>query len=75
MTIEAETGISHSSKDIVTNTQAQTPPITAPVNQPLSEPNDDIDPSLVKPLNVVYPPQTSDLPPINSETDLDTVAE
>ncbi|MCI94205.1 hypothetical protein A2U01_0115503, partial [Trifolium medium] len=45
MNTEAETGISHSLKDNVTNTQAQTPPIIAPVNQHLSEPIDDIDPS------------------------------
>ncbi|MCI76324.1 hypothetical protein A2U01_0097593, partial [Trifolium medium] len=47
----------------------------SPLNQPLSEPIDDIDPSLLQPINIAYPPQTSDLPPINSETDLDTVAE
>ncbi|MCI67057.1 hypothetical protein A2U01_0088315, partial [Trifolium medium] len=71
MTTEAETGNIHSPKDNVTNTQAQTPPVTSPLNHPLSETNDDIDPSLVKPLNIAFPPQTSDLPPITSETDLD----
>ncbi|MCI67125.1 hypothetical protein A2U01_0088383, partial [Trifolium medium] len=45
MNTEAEIGNSYSLKDNVTNTQAQTPPITAPVNQPSSESIDDIDPS------------------------------
>ncbi|MCI42490.1 hypothetical protein A2U01_0063727, partial [Trifolium medium] len=75
MHTEADTGNSHSPKDNVTNTQAQTPPVTTPVNQPLSEPFDDIDPSMFEPLSIVPPPQTSNLPPITSETDLDTVAE
>ncbi|MCI53972.1 hypothetical protein A2U01_0075219, partial [Trifolium medium] len=42
-----------------------------PLNQPLPE----IDPALLQPINIAYPAQTSDLPPITSETDLDTVAE
>ncbi|MCI62525.1 hypothetical protein A2U01_0083782, partial [Trifolium medium] len=75
MHTEADTGNIHSPKDNVTFTQAQTPPITSPINQPLSEPSDDIDPSLLKPINIIPPPQTSDLPPITSETDLDIVAE
>ncbi|MCI48164.1 hypothetical protein A2U01_0069407, partial [Trifolium medium] len=75
MSTEAETGNTHSPKDNVTFTQAQNPPITSPLNQPLSEPNDDIDPSLLKPINIIPPPQTSDFPPITSETDVDTVAE
>ncbi|MCI30930.1 hypothetical protein A2U01_0052141, partial [Trifolium medium] len=75
MHTEAETCNSHFLKDNVTNSQAQTPPITSPVKQPLSETNDDIDPSLLKPINIVHPPQTSDLPPITTESDLDTVAE
>ncbi|MCI62701.1 hypothetical protein A2U01_0083958, partial [Trifolium medium] len=49
MYTEAETGSSHSLKDNVTNTQAQTPPISSPVNQPSSEPIDDIDPSMFEP--------------------------
>ncbi|MCI44514.1 hypothetical protein A2U01_0065753, partial [Trifolium medium] len=36
------------------------------LKQPSSEPIDDIDPSLFEPLNIVPPPQTSDLPPITS---------
>ncbi|MCI45831.1 hypothetical protein A2U01_0067070, partial [Trifolium medium] len=62
MHTEAETGNSPSPKDKVTNSQAQTPPITSPINQPSSEPNDDIDPSLFEPINIVQPPQTSELP-------------
>ncbi|MCI72540.1 hypothetical protein A2U01_0093803, partial [Trifolium medium] len=72
---EAETGNTHSPKDNVIDSQAPTPPITSPLNQHLSEANNDIDPSLLQPINIAFPPQTSDLPPINSETDLDTVAE
>ncbi|MCI31830.1 hypothetical protein A2U01_0053042, partial [Trifolium medium] len=73
MTTEAEAVNSHSSKDNVIDSQAQTPPISSPLNPPL--PEIDIDPSLLQPINISYPPQTSDLPPITSETDLDTVAE
>ncbi|MCI96471.1 hypothetical protein A2U01_0117771, partial [Trifolium medium] len=47
------------------NSQAQ--------NQPL--PEIDLDPALLQPLNIAYPAQTSDLPPITSETDLDSVIE
>ncbi|MCI26894.1 hypothetical protein A2U01_0048092, partial [Trifolium medium] len=75
MTTEAETGNTHSPKDNVIVSQAQTPPITSHLNQSLFEPNDDIDPALLQPINISYPPQTSELPPINSEPDLDTVAE
>ncbi|MCH93231.1 hypothetical protein A2U01_0014179, partial [Trifolium medium] len=73
MTTEAETGNIHSSKDKVIDSQAQTPHISSPLNQPL--PEIDIDPSLLQPINIAYPSQTSELPPITSETDLDTVAE
>ncbi|MCH93954.1 hypothetical protein A2U01_0014908, partial [Trifolium medium] len=71
MNIEATAYISNSSNDNVTNFQAQTPPISSPLNKP----DVNIDSSLLKPLNVIHPPQTSDLPPITSEPDLDTVAE
>ncbi|MCI60499.1 hypothetical protein A2U01_0081755, partial [Trifolium medium] len=73
MHTEADTGNIHSPKDNVTDSQAQIPPISSPLNQPLPETN--IDPYLLQPINIAYPPQTSDLPPITSETDLDTVAE
>ncbi|MCI49762.1 hypothetical protein A2U01_0071006, partial [Trifolium medium] len=71
MNVEANAGISKSSNDNVSNFQARTPLISSPLNKS----NDDIDPSLLNPINVILPPQTSDLPPITSETDLDTVAE
>ncbi|MCI11989.1 hypothetical protein A2U01_0033092, partial [Trifolium medium] len=65
MNVEADVGKSHSNTDNVLNSQAQ--------NQNLSE--IDLDPSLLQPLNTVYPAKISDLPPITSETDLDSVAE
>ncbi|MCI21139.1 hypothetical protein A2U01_0042303, partial [Trifolium medium] len=68
MFTKAETGNIHSSEDTVLNSQAQNPP-----NQPL--PEIDIDPALLQPINIAYPAQTSELPPITSATDLDTVAE
>ncbi|MCI33380.1 hypothetical protein A2U01_0054597, partial [Trifolium medium] len=63
MTTEADTGMIHSSENIGINSQAQ--------NQPL--PEIDLDPALLQPLNIAYPAQTSDLPPITSETYLDSV--
>ncbi|MCI71432.1 hypothetical protein A2U01_0092695, partial [Trifolium medium] len=56
MTTEADTCNIHSSENIGIDSQAQTPPITSPVNQPVSETIDDIDPSLLKPINIVHPP-------------------
>ncbi|MCH87356.1 hypothetical protein A2U01_0008224, partial [Trifolium medium] len=44
-------------------------------NQPNLNSNDDIDPSLLQPINVIHPPQLSDLPNIDSDTDIDTVSE
>ncbi|MCI31437.1 hypothetical protein A2U01_0052649, partial [Trifolium medium] len=73
ITTEAETGNSHSSKDNVIDSQAQPPLISSHLNQPL--PETDIDPALLQAINISYPPQTSELPPITSEIDLDTVAE
>ncbi|MCI51461.1 hypothetical protein A2U01_0072705, partial [Trifolium medium] len=64
MSAEADAGKSHFNEDDVLNSQAQ--------NQPL--PEIDLDPALLQPLNIAYPAQTSDLPPITSETDLDSVA-
>ncbi|MCI62300.1 hypothetical protein A2U01_0083557, partial [Trifolium medium] len=71
MDTEADTGNPTSLNDNIANFQAQTPLISSPLNQP----NDDIDSSLLQPINVIHPLKTSDLPPITSETDLDTVAE
>ncbi|MCI58816.1 hypothetical protein A2U01_0080071, partial [Trifolium medium] len=51
MNIEADAGISHSNIDNVLNSQVQ--------NQTL--PETDLDPALLQPLNVIHPPQTSDL--------------
>ncbi|MCI10849.1 hypothetical protein A2U01_0031945, partial [Trifolium medium] len=62
---EANAGNSLSNKDDILSSQAQ--------NQPLS--NTDLDPALLQPLNIAYPAQMSDLPPITSETDIDTVIE
>ncbi|MCI70663.1 hypothetical protein A2U01_0091926, partial [Trifolium medium] len=62
MNTKAGAGISQSNKDDISNSQAQNLPET------------DLDPALLKPINIVYPPQSSDLPSINSETDLDTIA-
>ncbi|MCI49760.1 hypothetical protein A2U01_0071004 [Trifolium medium] len=70
MDTEANAGISKSSNDNVSNFKAQTPLISSPLNKS----NDDIDPSLLKQINVIHPPQTSDLPPLTSETDIDTIA-
>ncbi|MCI26330.1 hypothetical protein A2U01_0047525, partial [Trifolium medium] len=62
MSAEADAGKSHFNEDDVLNSQAQ------------NQPEIDLDPALLQPLNIAYPAQTSDLPPITSETDLDSVA-
>ncbi|MCI61948.1 hypothetical protein A2U01_0083205, partial [Trifolium medium] len=33
-----------------------------------------LDPALLQPLNVDYPPQISDIPPVTSDSDIDTIA-
>ncbi|MCI15837.1 hypothetical protein A2U01_0036976, partial [Trifolium medium] len=63
MNAEADAGISQSIENDILNFQAQ------------NQPEYDLDPALLKPLNIAFPPQLSDLPTINSETDLDTIAE
>ncbi|MCI59867.1 hypothetical protein A2U01_0081122, partial [Trifolium medium] len=65
MDTEANAGNSNSSNDNVSNFQAQIPFISSSINKL----NDDIDPSLLISINVIHPPQTSDLPPLTSETD------
>ncbi|MCI02636.1 hypothetical protein A2U01_0023670, partial [Trifolium medium] len=63
-------------KRVMKNVKLEKNPSTlSPLNKPTSETNDDIDPSLFQPINIIHPPQTSDLPEINPNTDLDTVAE
>ncbi|MCI53327.1 hypothetical protein A2U01_0074573, partial [Trifolium medium] len=62
---EADAGKSHSNKDDIVNSQAQTLPL----------PETDLDPAILQPLNIAFPPQSSDLPILNSETDLDSIAE
>ncbi|MCI46010.1 hypothetical protein A2U01_0067250, partial [Trifolium medium] len=71
MDTEADTSISKSINDNVPVFQAQTPRISSPLKQP----NDDIDPSHLQPINVIHPPKISDLPKISSYTDIDTVTE
>ncbi|MCI33097.1 hypothetical protein A2U01_0054313, partial [Trifolium medium] len=62
---EANAGTFHSNIDYVASSQAQ--------NQTL--PESELDPALFQPLNVIHPPQMSDIPPITSDSDIDTVAE
>ncbi|MCH96494.1 hypothetical protein A2U01_0017481, partial [Trifolium medium] len=75
MDTEADAGISKSFNDNVHNLQAQIPPISSPHNQSHPETNDDIDPALLNPINVIHPPQVSGLPNISSDTDIDTVTD
>ncbi|MCI57420.1 hypothetical protein A2U01_0078671, partial [Trifolium medium] len=65
MNVEADAGKSHYNKDDVLNSQAQSLPL----------PEIDLDPALLQPLNIAYLAQPSDLPPITSEINLDSVAE
>ncbi|MCH90105.1 hypothetical protein A2U01_0011012, partial [Trifolium medium] len=71
----ADSGNSKSINDNVSVLQAQTRPISSPLNQPNPDSNNDIDPSLLQPINVIHPPQISDLPNITSDTDIDTVTD
>ncbi|MCI32472.1 hypothetical protein A2U01_0053686, partial [Trifolium medium] len=75
METDADTGIYKTINDNVPGLQAQTPPISSPLNQPNPNSNYDIDPSLLQPINVIHPPKISDLPNISSESDIDTVTE
>ncbi|MCH96281.1 hypothetical protein A2U01_0017265, partial [Trifolium medium] len=75
MDTEANTGNLNSINGNVADLQAQTPPISSPLNQPNTETNDNIDPALLQPLNIIHPPKMSDLPPINSETNIETLTE
>ncbi|MCH89588.1 hypothetical protein A2U01_0010488, partial [Trifolium medium] len=67
MDTDANTGNSNSINDNVHVLQAQ--------KQPQPETNNDIDPTLLQPLNVIHPPTMSDLPNINPDTEIETVIE
>ncbi|MCI24263.1 hypothetical protein A2U01_0045446, partial [Trifolium medium] len=68
MDTDANTGNLNSINDNVPILQAQTSPISPSSNQPHSESNDDIDPSLLQQINVIHPPKIFDLPNITSDT-------
>ncbi|MCI50596.1 hypothetical protein A2U01_0071840, partial [Trifolium medium] len=72
---DADTDISKSPNNNAPIFQAQTSPISSSLNQPLPEINDDIDPTLFQPINVIHPPKMPDLPNFNSDTDIDSVIE
>ncbi|MCH83836.1 hypothetical protein A2U01_0004662, partial [Trifolium medium] len=55
MDTDADTGNPNSINDNVPVFQAHTPPISSSLNQPIPETNDDIDPTLLQPINIIHP--------------------